>query len=196
MNNTDLSITSVLAVLASAFPANKVSSETIKIYQLTLHDIPVDVLENACLHLVATNKFFPTVSEIRDTAHNIMLGMHKIPSAFEAWEEVQRQISLCGDYYRYQIVARKPEYSHPLVEKAVSIMGYRQLCESENLVADRAHFFKVYESLFQRAVSEIKTLPSVRKFTDQYQLTNDQIVLLPSQSESDFCGNLKAPFDV
>ena len=165
-------IMQVLAVLTAAFPANKVGPETLKIYSLTLSDIPLDVLEAATLHIITTAKFFPAVSEIRDAATAIMLGLNKIPSAFEAWEEVQEQISKCGDYYRYQIAAQVPEYSNPIIAKAVDVMGYRVLCESENIVADRAHFFRVYESLFNRAVDEVKMLPRVKEFSAQYQLTN------------------------
>ena len=62
-----------------------------------------------------------------------------------------------------------PEYSHPLIERAVDVMGYRNLCESDNAVADRAHFFRVYEGLLGRAEEEIRMLPSVREFSNQYQ---------------------------
>lgn len=162
----------VLAVLTAAFPTNKVGPETLKIYSLTLSDIPLDVLEAATLQIITTAKFFPAVSEIRDAATSIMLGLNKIPSAFEAWEEVQEQISKCGDYYRYQIAIDTPEYSNPIIAKAVDVMGYRVLCESENIVADRAHFFRVYDSLFNRAVDDTKMLPRVKEFSAQYQLTN------------------------
>lgn len=174
---SEITITSVLAVLAAAFPANKISAETIRVYQLTLQDIPVEVLQASALHLVTTNKFFPTVSEIRDAAHSIMLGVNRIPTAFEAWEEVKQQIALCGDFYRYQIVMRRPEYSHPLVEKAVAIMGYRQLCESENTMVDRAHFFKVYEGIFQKAMADLKMLPSVKQVSEQYQVEDGKLEL-------------------
>lgn len=163
-------ITQAMAILTAAYPNNKVTAETIRVYQLTLQDIPEDVLEQAILHITTTTKFFPTVAEIRDAAYIIMVGTNKIPSAYEAWKEVQDQIAKCGDYYRYDDSAHVPEYSHPLVEKAVSIMGYITLCESDNIVADRAHFFKVYESLYARAVDEMKMLPQVRNFQQQYKL--------------------------
>ena len=174
----DSDVMRILGVLAAAFPNNKVAKATMDVYKLTLADIPADVLESATLQLITTAKFFPAVSEIRDAAHSIMLGLNKIPSAFEAWEEVQTQISLCGDFYRYQIASQVPVYSNPIIEQAVKIMGYRVLCESENIVADRAHFFRVYESLFNRAVDDTKMLPRVKEFSAKYQLLNSKVKLL------------------
>lgn len=171
-------ITDAIEILAAAFPNNKITQETIRVYQIALSDIPSDVLEKAIIHITTTNKFFPTVAEIRDAAYLLMAGINKIPSAFEAWKEVQDQIAICGDYWRYSINEKKPEYTHPLIEKAVSIMGYKQLCESDNVVADRAHFFRVYESLYQRAMNEMKMLPTVKQFSEEYQLTNGKIKVL------------------
>jgi hypothetical protein len=168
----------ILGVLAAAFPNNKIAKETLDVYKLTLADIPADVLENATLQIITTAKFFPSVSEIRDTAHSIILGLNKIPSQYEAWEEVQNVIARCGDYYHYQVAEQFPSYSHPLVEQAVEVMGYRSLCESDNMVADRAHFFKVYESLFSRAVDDMKMLPRVKDFSEKYQLLGSKFKLL------------------
>jgi len=163
------SIKQIIGVLAAAFPNNKLSPETVGVYELALADIPADVLEQATLHVIARCKFFPSVSEIRDAANAIMVGMHNVPTAFEAWGEVCNVIARCGQYYRYQIGGTLPEYSHPLIERAVDVMGYRNLCESDNAVADRAHFFRVYEGLLGRAEEEIRMLPSVREFSNQYQ---------------------------
>jgi hypothetical protein len=170
-------ITQALAILTAAYPNNKITGETIRVYQITLQDIPGDVLEKAILHLTTTNKFFPTIAEIRDAAYLIMVGTNKIPSAYEAWGEVQNEIARCGDYFRYTIQTNTPAYSHPLIELAVKKLGYKQLCYSDNLVADRAHFFKVYESLYQRAVDDLKMLPEVRNFQEHYQIEG-QVKLL------------------
>ena len=171
----DSDVMRILGVLAAAFPNNKIAKETLDVYKLTLADIPADVLEAASLQIITTAKFFPAVSEIRDAATSIMLGLNKFPSAFEAWEEVQTQIARCGDYYRYQIASDVPQYSNPIIAKAVDVMGYRVLCESENIVADRAHFFRVYDSLFTRAVDDTKMLPRVKEFSENYQLINDKL---------------------
>lgn len=167
---TDKSIAQILGVLTAAFPNNKVGVETLKVYSLTLADIPLDVLEAATLQIITTAKFFPTVSEIRDAAHAIMLGLNKIPSAFEAWQEA---IEHCRQ-------SNYDGYSHPLIERAVKVIGipYWQSMETDDEMATRAQFIRVYESLFNRAVDDTKMLPRVKEFSANYQLLNSQVKLL------------------
>ena len=64
----------------------------------------------------------------------------KLPTAAEAWEEVEKLIIQFGPY-------RAPQYSCDTVRRAVRAIGWLQLCCSENPAADRAHFLKLYESM-------------------------------------------------
>lgn len=48
-------------------------------------------------------------------------------------------------------------------------MGWKELCLSENQEYDRAHFFKVYKSLSERAESDVKMLPQVRAMLPQQE---------------------------
>lgn len=61
----------------------------------------------------------------------------------EAWGEVVKEKNRAFIY-----ADRKIE--DPLAEESVKIMGWRNLCLSENEIADRAHFFKIYTSLLQK----------------------------------------------
>ena len=158
----DQDVMRILGVLVAAFPNNKVAKETMDVYKLTLADIPLDVLEAATLQIITTAKFFPAVSEIRDAAHSIMLGLNKIPSAFEAWQEAVEHCRQ-GNY---------DGYSHPLIERAVKVIGipYWQSMETTDEMATRAQFIRVYDSLFNRAVDDTKMLPRVKEFSNNYQL--------------------------
>lgn len=173
----------ILMVLVEAFPTNKISPTTIEVYKRTLADIPPSVLEMATLHLISSMKFFPTVSEIRDAAFDIIVSGSKIPSAYEAWQEVESEISRCGEYFRYDIIPNRPVYSHPIIERAVEIMGYKALLYSDNVVADRAHFFRVYESLYNRAVADIKMLPAVKDFEEK-RLVSEPVKLIDKEGEN------------
>ena len=161
-------VAKILGVMIHAYPRFELSTDTIRLYGQLLSDIPVDVLEAAAHQIMAESKFFPTIAEFREMSHSLMTGKRNIPSAYEAWENAMSEINRCGDYYRYQVQTHLPEYSHPLVEKAVGIIGYRNLMESDNKVADRAHFFKIYESLLDRAQDEIRLLPEVKLVSDKY----------------------------
>ncbi len=161
------SVSKIMGVMAHAYPRYELSPNSVKLYSQILADIPVDILEAAALQIMAESKFFPSIAEWREMAHKLMVGKLQIPSAYEAWEDAMKQVKRCGDYYRYTS-GRQPEYSHPLVEKAVQIIGYHNLVESENIVADRAHFFKIYESLLSRAEEEARMLPEVKETSRRY----------------------------
>jgi hypothetical protein len=162
-------VTQALAILTAAYPNNKVTRETIMVYQIALQDIPSDVLEQAILHITTTSKFFPAISEIRDAAYMIMVETNKIPSAFEAWGEA---IDHCRR-------SEYKNYSHPLIEKAVNTIGiaYWQRMTYDDEMATRAQFFRIYESLYVRAMDEMKMLPQVKEFQKKYEL-DGQIKLL------------------
>lgn len=161
-------VTTVMGVMAHAYPRYELSADSIKLYAKLLADIPGEILEASAHQLMAESKFFPSVAEWREMAHKLMTGAHNIPTAYEAWENAMGQVGLCGEYYRYQVNARYPEYSHPLVEKAVKIIGYRHLLMSENIAVDRAHFFKIYESLVNREEEDTRLLPDVKQASNKY----------------------------
>ncbi len=161
-------VSKIMGVMAHAYPRYELSADSVKIYTRMLSDIPAEILEVAAHQIMAQSKFFPSIAEWREMAHNLMIGTHNIPSAYEAWEDAMHQVNICGDYYRYQVITREPVYAHPLVERAVEIIGYRNLLESDNRVADRAHFFRIYESLLERAEGEVRLLPESKAVSEKY----------------------------
>lgn len=175
-------IAEIMGVMAHAYPRYELTPESIKLYGQMLGDIPVDVLELSAKQIIAQSKYFPSIAEWREMSHELMIGMQNIPSAYEAWEEAIKQADLCGDYYRYQIRSHEPEYSHPLIKKAVDIIGYKNLLESSNTVADRAHFFRIYESLLERGENDVRLLPESKaisaKYTEEIRKLTDKFSLL------------------
>lgn len=160
-------VAKIMGVMAHAYPRYELSADFVKLYAKMLQDIPGEILEVSATQIMAESKFFPSVAEWREMAHKLMSGRLQIPSAYEAWEDAMRQVSLCGEYYRYTN-GRQPEYAHALVERAVRIIGYRHLLESENIAIERAHFFKIYESLLSRAEEDARLLPEVREVSQRY----------------------------
>src|SRR6185436_18114105 len=57
--------------LVAAYPNAGISPDTTTIYARMLTDIPVDLLQRAIEDQIATNKFFPTIAEIRASAQNV-----------------------------------------------------------------------------------------------------------------------------
>lgn len=174
---TQAEITRIMGIMAHAYPRYELTADSVKLYAGLLADLPVDILEAAARQIMVERTFFPSIAEWREMARQLMFAEQSIPSAYEAWENVQEQIARCGDYYRYPQFGRVPEYRHPLIQRAVDILGYRYLCESTTTMADRAHFFKVYESLLERAIRESRLLPDVKAVSDRYQLPGGGRVL-------------------
>jgi hypothetical protein len=142
---------SVLAQLFSAYPNAKIDEGTVAVYTRLLSDIPPADLQTVVDQCIATCKFLPTVAEIREEWHKLTRQIGQ-PSATEAWAEVVQQIRAVG-------YIGVPTFTNPVTAAVVKSMGWRELCASENQVADRAHFLRMYEQLVERGDSVRKLLP-------------------------------------
>jgi len=152
-----------LVILGAAYPRFPVPAETASVYAQLLADVDDALLVAAVKHHAATSKWFPTVAELREAALELRDVADGVPTAEEAWGEV------CEKMRRYPPVPlengwRVPEFSHPLILKAVNVLGgWVELGRSENGIADRAHFFQIYPQLVARRRADVALLPSVRE---------------------------------
>ena len=63
---------------------------------------------------------------------------------------------------------QSPEFSTPMIQRAIDgLGGWRAFCAGDNLVADRAHFLKIYEQLLNRRQEEVARLPQVARVIDE-----------------------------
>lgn len=161
----------LVATLLAAFPVEtrNVPPEeilaTAKVYANGLRDLDSAVASEAVDRLIKSAERLPTVAKIRAACVEIAHG-RKRPGG-DAWGEVMAAIRRYGNN-------RSPgvdfHFADPMVARAVSAMGWRELCLSENQVADRARFTDLYESLqdSERAGAQIssgaqsKALPLAR----------------------------------
>jgi len=107
-------------------------------------DLDVTVLKAAMIKILQTSTFFPAVAEIRSIAEAMVNFYNKttLPTAGEAWEEVQRHVRRIGPY------SSQPwEFSCPKVERAAKQFGIMELCRlQENEVnTARAQFMRIYD---------------------------------------------------
>ena len=120
------------------------NSQAMELWFRQLMDIPYPVAEATLNKWVATNKWSPSIAEIRELAAEIQNG--KLPDWGEAWEETCKAISRYG-YYRPKEAL---ESLRPLTRETVNRLGFSNLCMSENPTADRANFRTCYEILAKR----------------------------------------------
>ncbi len=152
----------ILATLAALYPRYELKKETIAAYHAILGDLSVDLLRAAALQIASRDSpWFPAAGELRAAAFRLLEREAGVPSAGEAWGEVVRKIGADGH-------VRIPEFSHPLIERAVEgVGGWRELCFSVNSVADRARFLQVYGELAGREREAVAMLPEVRSAVAQ-----------------------------
>ena len=133
-------ITMALAVLpqhARSLDAAAISA-TAKGWAWILDDIESrDVLGALKRHL-ATSKWLPTPAEIRTIVDEAAHGRRR--NGGDAWGDVRREIGRAGRY-------RAPRFDDAITALAVSRLGWVELCDSENAVADRARFIELYDRL-------------------------------------------------
>ena len=123
-----------------------------------LQDIPFPVAEAILAKWVATNKWSPSIADIRDSMAEIQNG-GPADDWGEAWDQAMTAIRRFGSYDEDRALASLP----PLTRETVRRLGYKSLCWSENQVADRANFRQVYEILSKRKVETDKIPLPVRE---------------------------------
>lgn len=89
---------------------------------------------------IATNEFAPTIAGINKAIASNQTS--KAPDGLQAWAELQTAIRKWGMYHEDKAL----ESLSPETRAVVQALGFTNLCTSENQMADRAHFIKLYES--------------------------------------------------
>lgn len=150
----ELKTVDCLIMLKSAYPRMDFGAESVMVYQLALADIEPLLLRTAVLKHISTSKWFPTIAELRQAATEIVLQSEGQLSGPEAWGLVLREVRRVGHW-------RSPNLQ-PVVRQAVdAIGGWRNICFSANITADRARFIEAYTILRKREALRLQQLPAV-----------------------------------
>ena len=140
----------LVRALAAAWRVN-LSEETAALYIKFLADIPAEAAGHAVTDLIAVNKFFPTIAEVRAACSR--RRKDRPPEPADAWLEVMEQLEAVG-------FSRPPRFSHPLVERAVRTIGWRVLGESTAIGVERGHFLQLYSAMLARTNEDAARLPA------------------------------------
>lgn len=182
MANRD-EIRQVWKMLAIAYPDfaktldAKSLRDTIALYELMLADVDGEVLRAAVTQHIASSQWFPKISEIRERVAAILTPERD--TGLEAWGKLMdgmrnaNKISWDGNGYEPPDFAAPP-YSDPILQRLVDSMGWRYLCQSENAMADRAHFLAAYKAIGEREHVGLMTLPIVRELAARLSADRDR----------------------
>lgn len=124
------------------------NSEAMCLWYEALQDIPYEVASLSLRRWVSTNRWSPTIADIREMAAEVKAGPKKDWS--EGWEQVIKSISKYGSYRQEEAIESLDEITRECVKR----IGYYNICTSENIAADRANFRKIYEQLSERKHTE------------------------------------------
>ena len=141
-----VSTTKAIAPLQLAFKG-ALEKDRLQFYVMMLSDIPPQILEAAVKKLIMTNKFLPSIAEIRETAYGIKgtISGTAAPDESEAWGEVVkaiRSVGYCG----------KPKFSHEAITTAVNNIGWQDICMTtyDGMNTLRAQFRRAYQLAVRR----------------------------------------------
>lgn len=150
-----MAITKMLSPYLAIFPSCKIDSVGLVMYAKALLPLSLPAIEAALIKLLQTSVFFPSVAEIfkeADEMERFALAKSsgsRVPTAAEAWEEVQRLVKDCYVY-------KKWEFSCPQVEKTAKQFGIKELCvlESNAVNTARAQFMRIYDSIVNQNLAD------------------------------------------
>ena len=167
---TAVCLSKMFVVLSRAYPDSAEKrlggdgkDALMELYLSLLETVPDEVFEAAVAEHIASSKWFPSISELRGLALDIMITGLGWPSVGEAWEMVVRHIREVPAVGQGK--ARRKE--HPFVERAVaSVGGWYTLRRSESPVADRARFMDAYREILEAERKAFEELPIVQVTRD------------------------------
>ena len=147
------------------------TEEAMDVWFALLHDLDYQILSKALQKHMLTNKFKPTVAELREIYADLICPV--ISDWSEGWEQVSKAIGHYGMYRTEEAMERFDE----VTKEAVKRLGFQNICLSENIVADRARFAEIYQAIQQRkrmAVNIGSALPNLQEFVNKRLIDMEQ----------------------
>lgn len=145
----------------SLFPNN----QAIELWYAQLGDLDYRVAEVALNKWVATNKWSPTIADIREGATAISEG--EAIDWSEGWEKVQKAIRKYGYYNSADAMASFDDVTRMTVHQ---MGGFKVLCMSENEVADRANFRMIFERMTERKKNDSQLPEQLKAVINQMRI--------------------------
>lgn len=140
--------------LRTYYPREQIlpNQQAMELWFREIQDIPFPVAEAALRKWVATNKWSPSIADIREMTAGIVNGD---PLTWgESWERALNAVRRFGSYNQKAAL----DSLDPLTRKCVENIGYMQLCISENIMVERAHFQKIF-GIYAKREQDGKQLP-------------------------------------
>ena len=161
------------SALRTYFPKEQIlpNQQAMELWFRELCDIPYQVAEATLRQWVATNKWSPSIAEIRELAATVQHG--SIKDWGEAWEQVLTAVKRYGIYNQGQAL----DSLDPMTRTAAERTGFRNICLSENIATERANFRMIYESLSTQEKSRQQIALPLQETIKMIQMNQDRLCL-------------------
>lgn len=143
-------------------------ADAFKVWYSLLQDLDYTIAQAAIQKYMLINEFPPTIADIRKNAVSVQAGDKKTWS--EGWEEVMKAIGNFGSYREEEALESMSE----ITRKAVKKLGFRNICLSENITADRANFRAIYEQMAENEYTAKQIPLNLSKLIESIQQTEQQ----------------------
>lgn len=154
------------AAVKTYYPRDNVlpNTQAMELWYRQLKDIPYPVAEAVLSKWVATNKWSPTIADIRELASETMNGA---PDEWgEAWEKVIKAVQRFGVYQKNEALASLDD----LTRRCAMRVGFVQICMSENVSIERASFRDIYNRELERMKRDTQVPEAVKQKIEQMHL--------------------------
>ncbi len=132
-----------LRILEEHFPALKPTKDRVSIWAEMLADLAAaQFIRGVKAFCYAHKEIYPNTNVIAHIRHYALTDPNR-KTAAEAWGEVLREIACVSSY-------GVPVFSTNEINRAVECVGWRDVCLSEQIGIERAHFMRAYEGIIQR----------------------------------------------
>lgn len=156
----------VLAMaIRTSYPREQilVNEKAYEIWFRQLQDIPYKVAETALQIWIATNRWSPTIADIREKA--VELTMQEKLDWSEAWEEVITAVRTYGNWSPKEAFASMS----PLTREVVKRISWNTLCTTNNMSVERANFRMIYEALAEKEKKQAQIPEKLRLLISNHQ---------------------------
>ena len=163
MNTKEFAL--LAAAIRTYYPKESIlpNQQAMELWYRELQDIPYTVAEAGLRQWVSTNKWSPTIADIREMTSTVQNGT--IPDWGEGWEQVLKAIRYFGMYR----IDEAMESFDPITRQCVERLGFRNICMSENINHDRANFRMIYEQLQERKKKDAQIALPLRELIQGIQ---------------------------
>jgi hypothetical protein len=157
MNKREFSMWAM--ALKTFFPRDNLlpTPEAMELWYQELKDIPYAVATAMLRKWANTQKWPPTIAEVRTMCAELSAG--KLPEWGDAWQEVQKAIGKFG----YIDEEGAIDSMSPLTVEAVEKIGWRAICFSENPDTIRAQFRQVFQICANREIEDRQLTPELKE---------------------------------